>query len=513
MAVPETVAGTYRDVARQVAEATGATWESALRQAVELATSHPVLRQPTTDTICARLRARSGPDDRPGTRDDARTAVRALAALLRPAGTPAAEVTVDLSGAYLVDVDLSGCRLGEGRFADTRFAGTTSFAGTRFTGDALFSRALFDGPARFTGARFGAHAAFGRARFRGPTDFTGATFQGIAWFGRGEDELWEDDPAWDTIEEVRPVAWDEPNEDDPGWPVAVVMGDYQDWHEGGDGARFAGPVSFRRARFAGPAWFHKARFGADACFRDARFGGPTMLDQPTVDLAGARWSGTADDEPVCWPLGWTPTAGPDDSGAPLTPDGSVAPYAGQLADPDPDVRAAGLRILGELGDTRSDLRQRVVDAVCGYLRRPLPFRLAGPRTAGQEREVGLRRDAQRLLTDRLRPAPDGPPHWAGTTLPLSGATLLDLDLSGCRVGYADFTGTQFHGTTRFDDSTFEGTVFRLGGPDGRASFHGDVSVAGARLDRWRDNREILGDVVCHGTLRWGRSDGAASDAG
>ncbi|MEU9509986.1 pentapeptide repeat-containing protein [Micromonospora sp. NPDC048170] len=502
-------------------EATGAEREDALRRLAGLGSADPALRQDAADAICAYLRTPAAGVTADGTAADwtgaadadaRREALLVLVGLLRPAARGAGgsvgagagvspDLAVDLSGATLVDVDFGGCGLAAARFTDTRFLGTTSFADARFTGEAIFARAVFHGRARFDGARFAADAVFGRARFRGSASFERAGFAAMAWFGRGEEELWEDDPAWDAIEDVQPAPWDEPNEDDPGWPVAVLMGDYQGWEEGGDGARFGGAVSFRSARFEGPAWFCKARFGADATFRDARFGGPVHLDQPAVDLAGARWAGAADDEPVSWPLGWASAPTPDGTTV-LVADGSVAPYSRQLADRDPDVRRAGLRFLGELGDARPELRQRVVDAVCGYLRVPLPFDVTGGLTLAQAGEVELRRDAQRLLAERLRPAPGTAGgakerHWPETDLPLCGATLVDLDLSGCQVGYADFTGAQFHGATRFDASVFAGAAFRLGGSEGRASFHGDVTFAGARLDRWRGVRDVLGGVVFH----------------
>ncbi|MCX4390398.1 pentapeptide repeat-containing protein [Micromonospora peucetia] len=529
MSVGEVGVEAFRIAVRQVAEATGAEREDALRRLVELGAADPVLRQDAADTICAYLRTPAVAPVVDGTAghgrhlgrpvgasavdgadaDARRETLRVLVGLLRPAAPGADEsagaggaspgIAVDLSGAALVDADFGGCELAEARFADTRFLGSTSFADARFTGDAVFARAVFHGMVRFDDARFAADAVFGRARFRGPASFDRVGFAAMAWFGRGEEELWEDDPAWDAVEDVVPAPWDEPNEDDPGWPVAVLTGDYQRWEEGGDGARFVGAVSFRGVRFDGPAWFCKARFGAVATFRDALFGGPVHLDQPVVDLDGARWAG--DDEPARWPLGWTSKATPD--GTPvLAADRSVAPYFRQLADRDPDVRRVGLRILGQLGDARPELRQRMADAVCAYLRVPLAFDVAGELTPAQAGEVQLRRDAQRLLAERLRPAPGtaggaGARHWPETDLPLCGATLVDLDLSGCRVGHADFTGAQFHGTTRFDASVFAAAAFQLGGPEGRASFHGDVTFAGARLDRWRGVRDLLGGVVFH----------------
>ncbi|WP_327003849.1 pentapeptide repeat-containing protein [Dactylosporangium sp. NBC_01737] len=413
--------------------------------------------QPATDAICSRLRTRALPDG------EVRAALRLLTDALRG---PWAGATVDLSGATLTDADFSDCRLGGATFADTRFHGTTAFDGATFEGGAAFQRAVFHGDTGFAGARFDGDAEFGRARFRGAADFTGAVFGGMAWFGRGADTWWEDDEAWDTVEEIDPAPWDEPNEHDPGWPVAVLIEDYQDWEEGGDGARFNGDASFRDARFDGPAWFYHARFGAAAAFAGARFAGRVHLDQPAVDLAGAHWAGGTGDGGSVWPLGWTaPGAGG------VVRDAAVLPYAGQLGDP--ATRADGLRILARLGDDRPELRQRVVTTVCAFLRMPVPFDLrAGGRTPGQTTLLQLRLAAQELLATRLRP---GPGQWQGMHLWLCGATLVDLDLSGCEGGYADFTGAQFHGTTRFDGSRFDRTAFTLDGPAGRATFHGPVT--------------------------------------
>ena len=77
------------------------------------------------------------------------------------------------------------------------------------------------------------------------------------------------------------------------------------------------------------------------------------------------------------------------------------------------------------------------------------------------------------------------------TLWLCGATLVDLDFSGCRAGYVDFDGAQFHGTTRFDGSRIDRMSFSENGPAGHATVHGDV-VFGA---------EPPEHVVIHGTAR------------
>jgi len=428
---------------------------------VALATADPDLRQPVTDTICEWLR----------TADDAEASaevLRTLADLLRADGDET--VAVDLTGATLPDIDFSGCRL-DVDFADTRFHGTATFDGATFEEIAAFQRAVFHGDASFAGARFEGDAEFGRVRFRGRTDFTGAAFDGMAWFGRGTDTWWEDDEAWDTVEEIEPAPWDEPNEDDPNWPVAVLVEDYQDWEEGGDGARFGGDVSFREARFEGAAWFFYARFGAAADFGGAGFAGRVRLDQPAVDLTGATWGGDTEDGETVWPLGWTVTPDPDEAGD-VVPDDSVAPYARQLTTRDPATRSAGLRLLAQLGDDRPELRQRVVITLCALLREPVPFDLrAAARTDEQAALLRVRDEAQRLLADRLRP---GPGQWKDMDLWLCGATLVDLDLSGCEAGYADFTATQFHGRTRLDGTHFDRASFTLDGETGRATFHGDA---------------------------------------
>ncbi|GGM55248.1 pentapeptide repeat-containing protein [Dactylosporangium sucinum] len=390
---------------------------------IEQADADPARRQPVADAVCA-----VGPE-----------ALRLLTDRLR-AGWDG--ISVDLAGKTLVDADFSGCRLAGATFADTRLHGTTRFDGATFDETVTFQRALFTGDATFAGARFAADAAFGRTRFRGRADFTGARFGGMAWFGRGAETWWDDDEAWDTVEELDPAPWDEPNEADPDWPVAVLVEDYQDWEEGGDGARFTGDVTFRDAAFAGPAWFYNARFGAAATFAGARFAGRFHLDHPTADLTGAHWTGNVEDGESGWPLGWTvPPSGGD-----VVPDAGVPSFAGP----------SGLAALSQLGDDRPDLRQRIVTTLCALLRVPV---------VSDVRDDAPRRETQRVLADRLR-------HWPGTSVSLSGAVLVDADFSGCEAEYAEFCGAQFHGTTRFAGAAFKRASFSLDGPLGHATFHG-----------------------------------------
>ncbi|MFK0156709.1 pentapeptide repeat-containing protein [Streptomyces sp. NPDC090493] len=483
---------------------------TALRELEALARKHPARRLAVADVVCRYLRGftAQAADDCVGVRVEA-AAVLAVLARRHPAtgdvpagvtagagcGTGCGEcLDIDLTGAVLPDVDFSGCRFGRARFVDAHFRDGCVFDGAYFAGEALFQRAVFEKEACFPGVRFGDAAEFGRARFRACADFSGACFQDVAWFGRGEDELAGDEllengSAWEGAEARRPVAWDEPNEDDPHWPLAV---DYETWEEGGDGARFNDRVSFADARFARAAWFWKARFGGQALFQRAVFGGRVHLTQPAADLTGARLSDANGAERQDWPLGWTaatPGAGREGHRR-LVPDASVAPYHRQLADPDPEVRLDGLRVLGELGDSRPDLRQRVIDTVCAYLRTPLALEVTADTfalTPSQFADVRMRRAAQRLLADRTRPSADRP-FWEDMRLRLSGATLIDFDVSGCRLAHGDFTGTQFHGSTTFAGASFgtgasgSGIVFCLeGSRGGRASFHGRADFSGASL--------------------------------
>ncbi|MDN3026150.1 pentapeptide repeat-containing protein [Streptomyces sp. S.PB5] len=481
---------------------------AALRELEALARTHPGQRQAVADVVCRYLRSFSvqTADASVDVRAEAASVLAVLARRHTAAGEVSAAVPadagcsadceecldIDLTGSVLLDVDFSGCRFGRARFADAHFRGRCVFDGAGFAGEALFPRAVFEEEACFAGASFGDTAVFGRARFRACADFSGACFQGVAWFGRGEDGLPEDESVWEQAETWRPVAWDEVNEDDPHWPVAVLEDDYQSWEEGGDGARFNERVSFTEVRFAKPAWFWKARFGGQALFHRAVFGGRVHLVQPAADLTGARLSDTAEAEEQDWPLGWTAAApgAHQESHGRLIPDESVAPYHRQLADPDPEVRLDGLRILGELGDTQPALRQRVIDTVCEYLRTPLAFEVTADvfaLTPSQFADVRMRCTAQQLLADRTRPSADRP-FWEEIRLRLSGATLIDFDVSGCRLAHGDFTGTQFHGSTTFAGASFgtsssgSGIVFCLeGSRNGRASFHGPADFSGASL--------------------------------
>ncbi|WP_103334968.1 pentapeptide repeat-containing protein [Amycolatopsis sp. CA-126428] len=156
----------------------------------------------------------------------------------------------------------------------------------------------------------------------------------------------------------------------------------------------------------------------------------------------------------------------------------------QLGSEKAPVRHGGLYALARVGQDNPSQRQNVVDVLCAYLRAPyVPpldapvLRIGLPRPlvrttrsadrgaksaardipklltrgavedeARQEREVRL--TAQRLLARHLHHDDQKHPpatFWANMNLDLTGATLIDFDLSNCRVNEATFTQAKFSG--------------------------------------------------------------------
>ncbi|MEU3649675.1 pentapeptide repeat-containing protein [Lentzea sp. NPDC034063] len=157
-----------------------------------------------------------------------------------------------------------------------------------------------------------------------------------------------------------------------------------------------------------------------------------------------------------------------------------AKAADQLDSDKAPVRLAGLFGLDRLADDNPRHRQMVIDLVCAYLRMPHSSDDVKPDAEAEEREVRLA--AQRMLAKRARPDLDpvtGVPRslawWSEIhEFNLSRARLIDFDLSGCRLGKADFTSATFVGTATFEKTEFRGeTTFA------RAEFTGEVDFTAA----------------------------------
>jgi hypothetical protein len=165
----------------------------ALRTLEAIGNGLPEQRQAIVDVICAYLRA---PGPFPGDDEPVRRAAASiLADRLRPrkaAFWP--RMNVDLTGARLTDLDLSGCRIdGHLRLDNAVLAGHARLRGLivgsatlrrlECLDHAWFERSVFHGPVHFDGAVFRGDAWFGEAILGGWTSFVGVDFGGHAWFG------------------------------------------------------------------------------------------------------------------------------------------------------------------------------------------------------------------------------------------------------------------------------------------------------------------------------------------
>lgn len=228
-----------------------------------LAQEHPRHRPAAVGLLCAYLRMPVSDADLAGG-DELQVrlaAQRILVAHLRPAD-PARfwpGTSLDLTGATLVELDLSGCRIDGTTCLDrTELCGATRLRGTVFVDDAAFrdstwhfhawlERAVFHGRALFDGAAFRGDAWFGESTFAGRTTFNRATFGGHAWFG---------------------------------------------------GAQLRGPVSLAGATFHRSAGFRGAQFPLETSLHGVTFTGPAR-----VSRTGDAWN-------LC-PPGWRVEVDPD----------------------------------------------------------------------------------------------------------------------------------------------------------------------------------------------------------
>lgn len=161
--------------------------------------------------------------------------------------------------------------------------------------------------------------------------------------------------------------------------------------------------------------------------------------------------------------------------------------ADQLGSNKAPVRLAGLYALERLAQGNPLQRQSIVNVLCAYLRMPYnppgtePLASeAAPREAElaehlertQEREVRLA--AQHILIDHLKPR-ISEAFWDGIDLDLTGAHLIDFDMSQGQVRNVRFVGATFDGDANFSLATFDGDYALFIG----ASFSGEADFGGA----------------------------------
>ncbi|HKO20824.1 MAG TPA: pentapeptide repeat-containing protein [Acidobacteriaceae bacterium] len=163
----------------------------------------------------------------------------------------------------------------------------------------------------------------------------------------------------------------------------------------------------------------------------------------------------------------------------------------QLGSDKAPVRLGGLYALERLAQDHETQRQTIVSVWCAYLRMPfsLPPYDEPDQNAEeqvlldyldrvQEREVRL--TAQRLLTAHLRVSQDKnkseATFWDDIVIDLTGATLIDFNLSRCHVRQASFRRAIFKGPAFFNSITFIETI-----GFGRAIFSNYVTFDSTRF--------------------------------
>ncbi|MFI6781715.1 pentapeptide repeat-containing protein [Micromonospora sp. NPDC050276] len=251
-----------------------------------LGQDNPGQRPTIAAVLCAYLRM-PAPTGEPRETEVRRTAQRVLTRHLRaddPAHWP--ELTLDLTGATLIDFDAAGCTLVDATFTEAVFVGTTTFAGATargrlrlgaaafgdvvfddFTAEAevVLDGARFEGQASFDGAGFAGGLSCRRSRFTGPTSFRRAVFD-------------------------QPTSFDATHFGDGArFREAIFRSGLSMEH-----TDFAGYAGFRSVRFADMALFRWTAFAADACFEQTRFEGAANFGrarfQGAVRFDGAEFS-------------------------------------------------------------------------------------------------------------------------------------------------------------------------------------------------------------------------------
>jgi hypothetical protein len=168
----------------------------------------------------------------------------------------------------------------------------------------------------------------------------------------------------------------------------------------------------------------------------------------------------------------------------------------QLGHDSAAVRLVGLYSLDVLAQDSPVRRQAMVDVLCAYLRMPYtppakPNLLARgkvvvrdasrqstsilPPTQDPAHELQVRQTVQRVLASHLRrpsntsaedaqrrPASPDDPFWAGISLDLTGATLVEFSLENASIVKATFSRATFTEDAGFDNATFADAQFDRG---------------------------------------------------
>jgi hypothetical protein len=181
---------------------------------------------------------------------------------------------------------------------------------------------------------------------------------------------------------------------------------------------------------------------------------------------------------------------------------------GQLGNKKAPVRLGALHALSRLGQNNPGLRQTVMQVICAYLRMPYTAPEGESRTdrtgrPNQRAELQVRLAAQSILAEHLRDAADGMRNDAtapGAFWPeidivdLSGASLVDLNLSGCRVRVIECNSVIFNGESLFRGMICDLAFFQNATFKGHADFRGVTFVN----DAWFSHSAFTADAWFHG---------------
>ncbi len=212
------------------------------------------------------------------------TAQRILTSHLRPGAdsdAPAAtfwpDITLDLTGATLINLNFDRCHVT-----------TASFVRTQFVGDPELGELTSQGAGKFiTTARFDWAARFDRAAFAGPVSFDGATFTGNAWLA---DATFAGDARFDNVAFMGDARFDASEFAETAWFNEGTFSRRAGFTSARfldsaifDGARFVSGVDFGQVEFVGTADFEEVDFGRSASFHGVKVRGDASFEGAVFD--------------------------------------------------------------------------------------------------------------------------------------------------------------------------------------------------------------------------------------
>ncbi|GGO61825.1 pentapeptide repeat-containing protein [Nonomuraea cavernae] len=195
------------------------------------------------------------------------------------------DIRLDLTGAALVDFDLSHCHIGDARFDQAIFTGNARFAEATFAGNAWFAGATFNGGAEFEAATFTGDVVFNKTTFTGLTRFVRVTFTGEEWLF--DDTVFTGDAWFSEANFTGFVRFGKATFSSFARFDAVTFTDFALF----EGATFTGFARFEGATFTGNALFTGATFNSSAnLFDGATFTGNARFDEASL-FGGATFNG------------------------------------------------------------------------------------------------------------------------------------------------------------------------------------------------------------------------------